>query len=315
MKIRIISFIACSLLLLGTLTNSLCAQEKNLSFEGRLNLTIHENEKNYAAWLEIKPWSSFKVGLFLHIGGYPRPLSEIKIDGDQFSFALPWSSENEILKVEGNLADDNLKGKIYYPDGKVRNWSGVRAPELPYEENPVWGKPIVLFNGKDLDGWHTNGKNQWIAESGVLKSPRPGSNLMSDQDFTDFKLHIEFRYPENGNSGVYLRGRYEVQVCDSKGKMPASDEFGSIFGFIEPNEMVAKEPGEWQTYDITLIGRRVTVEANGSVIINDQRLPAITGGAIDSKEAEPGPFMLQGDHDPVEYRNIIVIPRIETVKE
>jgi hypothetical protein len=105
---------------------------------------------------------------------------------------------------------------------------------------------------------------------------------------------------------VYLRGRYEVQVEDSRGKEPNSHFLGGIYGFLTPNENVAGNPGEWQVYDITLVGRRVTVEANGKTIIYNQIIPGITGGALDSREGEPGPILLQGDHGPVEYRNITV---------
>ncbi len=122
----------------------------------------------------------------------------------------------------------------------------------------------------------------------------------------DFKLHIEFRYPEHSNSGVYLRGRYEVQVEDSYGKQPGSVYLGGVYGFLTPSENVARKAGEWQSYDITLVGRRVTVEANGKTIIHNQIIPGITGGAINSKEATPGPLLLQGDHGPVEYRNITI---------
>jgi Domain of Unknown Function (DUF1080) len=142
----------------------------------------------------------------------------------------------------------------------------------------------------------------------VLKSPKSGSNLFSDQSFMDFKLHIEMRYPKGSNSGIYLRGRYEVQVMDSKGQEPWDDQFGGIYGFLEPLIMAAKEAGEWQTFDITLVGRVVTVVANGITVINNQVIPGITGGAMNSKEGEPGPFMIQGDHGPVEYRNIVVTP-------
>lgn len=149
---------------------------------------------------------------------------------------------------------------------------------------------------------------QWVADEGILRSPKSGSNIISDASFNDFKLHIEFRYPAGSNSGVYLRGRYEVQVEDNYGLEPSSTLFGGIYGFLTPNEMVAKKPGEWQSYDITLIGRRVSVTANGKAIIVDQIIPGITGGALDSKEGEPGPIFLQGDHGPVEYRNIVITP-------
>jgi hypothetical protein len=129
---------------------------------------------------------------------------------------------------------------------------------------------------------------------------------MTSETFQDFKLHIEFKYPEHSNSGVYLRGRYEVQVEDSFGKEPSSIYLGGVYGFLTPNENAALKAGQWQTYDITLVGRRVTVIANGKVIIQDQIIPGITGGALDSREADPGPILLQGDHGPVEYRNITI---------
>jgi hypothetical protein len=144
--------------------------------------------------------------------------------------------------------------------------------------------------------------------NGVLQSPKSGSNLITDEKFNDFKLHIEFRYPKESNSGVYLRGRYEVQVSDNKGEAPLKDYFGAIYGFIEPVEQAAKAAGEWQTYDITLVGRLVTVVANGKTIICNAPIPGITGGALDSNEGEPGPIMLQGDHGPIEYRNIVITP-------
>ena len=310
MKIRPLIFSVMIFLLTAISPNSVQAQDRVANFEGCWNMTLHINGNRVPSWLEIKPWGHIRVGTFLHIGGYPRPLSVINVKNDHFNFAVPWESEDNILKVTGTMVGDSLQGDIYYPNGTTYKWSAVRVPELPYVKDPVWGAPIALFNGKNLDGWHARGNNQWVVESGVLKSPKAGANLVSDMEFNDFKMHVEFRYPERGNSGVYLRGRYEVQIYDSYGTRPSTDQLGSIFGFIAPNETVAKNAGEWQTFDITLIGRRVTVALNGSVIINDQRLSAITGGALDNNEDRPGPFMLQGDHHPIEFRNIVVTPRV-----
>ena len=210
------------------------------------------------------------------------------------------------MMMAGTLKDDALSGIVLMPDGKSYEWKGVRAPSLHRNAEPVWGQPVNLFNGKDLTGWHTNGPNQWIVENGVLKSPRSGSNLVTDQKFNDFKLHLEFKYPEGSNSGVYLRGRYEVQISDNKGMEALRDYFGAIYGFIAPTDMMAKAPGEWQMYDITLVGRNVTVVANGKTIICNAPIPGITGGALDSNEGEPGPIYFQGDHGAIEYRNIVL---------
>ena len=107
---------------------------------------------------------------------------------------------------------------------------------------------------------------------------------------------------------MYLRGRYEVQISDSQGLGPLPGELGGVYGFIAPSDQVAKAPGEWQTYDITLVGRMLTLVANGKTIISNQEIPGITGGALDANEGEPGPIQLQGDHGPIEFRNMIITP-------
>lgn len=284
-------------------------------FEGRWDLTIHNMEgKELPSWLEVShSGNRTLVGRFVYAFGSARPVSRIRYENTdgKFSFSIPpqWEKGNNDMVFEGTLAGDSLTGTMVYADGKKYNWSGVPAPSLIREKAPVWGAPVKLFNGKDLSGWHAMGeKNQWIVENGVLTSPKSGSNIATDQVFTDFQLHVEFKYPKGSNSGVYLRGRYEVQIEDSKGMEPLVDLFGSVYGFILPNEMAAKDAGEWQSYDITLVGRRVTVVANGKTIICDQSIPGITGGAINSKEGEAGPIFFQGDHGPVEFRNIVLTP-------
>ena len=281
------------------------------SIEGRWDITINVSGKEFPSWLEVRhSGNEVLVGLFVGITGSARPISRVNFSNGKMSFAIPpqWEKETNDLSVEGTLEGDHLTGSMITPDGKNYSWTAVRAPSLRRQMKPVWGKPIRLFNGTDLKGWHALGENQWKAESGILKNPKSGSNLVTDKNFTDFKLHIEFRYPKGSNSGVYLRGRYEVQVMDSKGSEPLSGLFGGVYGFISPSEMVAKNAGEWQSYDITLIGRMITLVANGKTIICNQEIPGITGGALDSKEGEPGPLLIQGDHGPVEYRNIIITP-------
>lgn len=279
---------------------------------GRWDLTVQMGDQSAPSWLEVK-LSGFStlVGYFVGDSGSARPISKVNVNDGKITFSIPpqWENSDKDMVFEGTLENDKLKGIITSSSGDKHSFVGERAPLLKRTASPEWGKPITLFNGKNLDGWHPQKpNNQWVAENGILKSPKPGTNLITDQKFEDFKLHIEFRYPEGGNTGVYLRGRYEVQIEDSKGKEPSSVYLGGIYGFLTPNENVAKSPGEWQTYDITLIGRRVTIEANGKTIICDQIIPGITGGALDCKEGESGPIMLQGDHLPADYRNITITP-------
>ncbi len=279
--------------------------------EGRWDITVDIDGKKSPSWLEVRHSGLHTLtGQFVGTGGSARPVSKVNFTDGKLSFSIPpqWEPEDNDLVVEGTLDGDNLTGKMTFSNGKVHDWTGVRAPALRRTSAPVWGKPIALFDGKNIAEWHTEGDNQWVAEGGLLRSPRPGSNLITNKTFNDFKLHIEFRYPAESNSGVYLRGRYEVQVADNKGQEPLKDLMGAIYGFIAPSEMVAKSPGEWQSYDITLVGRMVTVVANGKQIICNQEIPGITGGALNSNEGEPGPIYLQGDHGTIDYRNIIITP-------
>jgi hypothetical protein len=297
-----------SIFLIQTKTS---AQENPL--EGRWDLTVDMGGGRLApSWLEVRH-SGVKnlIGRFVADGGSARPVSQVFFDGVKLNFTIPaqWDHTENNLVVEGELVGDQLKGTMVVPYGQKYTWTGVRAPRLNSLKEVTWGTPIQLLNNTDLSGWEAMGKNnQWMNVNGVLTSPKPGENIRTKATYDDFKLHIEFRYPKESNSGVYLRGRYEIQIEDNLGKAPQSIYLGGIYGFIDPWVNAAKAPGEWQSYDVTLIGRMVTVIANGQTIIFKQEIPGITGGAINSDEGAPGPIMLQGDHGPIEYRNIIITP-------
>ena len=288
------------------------AEIKLEPIEGRWDLTVNMGGRMGASWLEVRH-SGIKtlIGHFVWESGSARPISEVFFKESKVNFHIPtqFDVSDKEMYFEATLKDDKLEGTIISPLGKTFTFTGVRAPRLISTKKPIWGTPIHLFNGKNLEGWEALGKtNQWMVENGVLKSPRSGSNIRTTKTFNDFKLHIEFRYPKESNSGVYLRGRYEVQVEDSKGKEPLNIYLGGIYGFIDPLFNMAKDAGEWQSYDITLVGRLVTVVLNGTTVIYNQQIPGVTGGAMDSNEGEPGPIMMQGDHGPIEYRNIIITP-------
>ena len=281
------------------------------ALEGRWDLTMTMDGKAVPSWLEVRH-SGLKtlVGDFVGVSGSARPIARIKSENGRYTFAIPpqWEKGPQDFTFDFAMQGDRLSGTMTDADGKIHTWTGVRAPS-PRRSVPVaWGQPIRLFNGKDLTGWHTEGANQWQVSNGLLTNPKSGFNLISDQKFNDFKLHIEFRLPAGSNSGIYLRGRYELQIADSKGMEPLKDQLGAIYGFIAPSEMVAKAAGEWQTYDVTLTGRMITVVANGKMVICNQEIPGITGGAMDSNEGEPGPLFIQGDHGAVEFRNIVLTP-------
>lgn len=303
--------IVCAILL-GSCSTLMAQHLVNPSIEGRWDITITKGAKKVPSWLEINHSGSKRLfGYFVGEGGSARPISKITFQNNRISFQIPpqWEQVDHDLALQAELKDDKLVGSLLTPMGENLPFEAVRAPKLVRQTEPVWSTPIQLFNGKDLSGWEALGStNQWVAENGVLKSPKSGSNIRTSQVFTDFKLHVEFKYPKDSNSGIYLRGRYEVQVSDSKGVDPLKDQLSAIYGFLAPLSMEAKEAGEWQTFDITLVGRLVTVVCNGVTVIYKSEIPGITGGAMDSHEGEPGPIMIQGDHGPVEYRNIVLTP-------
>lgn len=206
-------------------------------------------------------------------------------------------------------------------------FTGKRQPPLPPAPDLAkvkFGGPISLFNGENLTGWRLvepNGINGWSAKAGLLVNDAPREegkprknfgNLRTEREFEDFNLKLEVRVPKNGNSGIYLRGMYEVQVADSYGKPLDSHNMGGIYSRIKPTAAAEKPAGEWQTYDITLVDRHVTVILNGTKIVDNQPLAGCTGGALWSDVTRPGPIFLQGDHTSVEYRNLVLRPRLKS---
>jgi hypothetical protein len=281
---------------------------------GHWDFAVTGPDGQYPSWLEVSvSGNGTLVGRFVGRFGSARPIGRVEYTNGALRFAIPpqWEKGTADLRVDAKLAGDRLTGTIVDPSGQSDTFTATRAPSMRRATAPAWGAPVMLFNGKDLTGWkpQPGGESHWRAVNGVLTSSTPGANLMTTQTFGDFKLHLEFRYPKSGNSGVYLRGRHEVQIEDSpEREWPASLHVGGVYGFLPPNENAATGPGEWQTYDITLIGRRVTVVLNGRSVITDQVIPGITGGALDANEGAPGPILLQGDHTAVEFRNIRLTP-------
>ncbi len=233
--------------------------------------------------------------------GSVHPVRHPKVEGSVLTFEEPPSRSWRIVVQHGQLTGQS-------PDGRL---TGVPAPALDDHTMPrAWSVPEPLFNGRDLSGWTPDNPaaSHWIAANGELQNTSAGANIRTTRLFGDFKLHIEYNCPPGGNSGVYLRGRYEVQVeYEPPAKNDAFHAMGSIYGFIPPSTHIDPRPGQWESYDVTLVGRTVTVVRDGVLIINNTPIPGITGGAIDSREAEPGPIYLQGDHSGgLKYRNITI---------
>jgi len=184
------------------------------------------------------------------------------------------------------------------------------------QEDKEW---VSLFDGKTLDGWLpvTGQEHGWKVVDGILTNAQPGVDLITDRTLTDCELHIEFRVPQGGNSGVYLQGRYEVQVADTAGAQDLNTGMGgAVYSQIAPTTNAAKPAGEWQTYDLTFIAprcdrdgkvtenARITVVYNGEKVVDNGEITGPTGGEMDDNVSKPGPLLLQGNHTFIEYRNI-----------
>ena len=253
------------------------------------------------------------------------------------------------LAYEGTLDGERFV-VADHPEWQVRIAEGVlkgRAPETEVDNfalrhivrrSPCLGAApppgaITLFNGTNLDAWERRNPEQrvtpvgWSVADGVAQVVPGTGDIMTKRKFTDFQLHVEFRTPfmpeargqDRGNSGVYLQGRYEVQVLDSYGLSGEDNECGGIYKISAPRVNMCAPPGQWQSYDITFRAPRfdaggkktdnavVTVIHNGVMIHDGLMLPGVTGGAVDEDVKSPGGILLQDHGNLVQYRNIWLV--------
>jgi hypothetical protein len=264
-----------------------------------------------AVWLSVTEKNGALDVWFQPTGGNVHQVKDFKSDGSRMTLTVSAADGKNPatiweLEAKGNaLSGTQTKGAESIP------LNGARAPELKRNAPKAWSDPTPLFNGKDLTGWQPIGNvanNHWTVKDGLLYNSARGANLRTTGVYNDFKVHYEVNCPDDANSGFYLRGRYEVQLeYEQVGKNPPERRMGAIYGRIAPEPNVPRTPGQWETFDVTLMGRMVTVVHNGATTINNKEIEGITGGALDANEGEPGPFYIQGDHTGgLQFRNITV---------
>ena len=280
-------------------------------FEGRWDLTVKTAKDSFPSWLEIRGDASAPEIRVQGRVSSVHAAKNVKIAGNILTFSSSeWMGKPTKVEWQIKAAGGKLMGTQTPESGAKGTIAGVKAPKLDRPIPRAWAKPEPIFNGKDLTGWRSDGTavNHYKAINGELVNEAPGANLVSTRKFQDYKLHVEYNCPQDGNSGIYLRGRYEVQVAyESPGKNDRFHEMGSIYGFLAPSQTLPDKPGQWETFDITLVGRHVTIVRNGMTTIDNQEIPGITGGALDSREAEPNYMYIQGDHTGgMKYRNMTV---------
>jgi 3-keto-disaccharide hydrolase len=284
-------------------------------FVGRWDLSIKTPTRELPSWIEVSEEQGQPKVVMVGVSDHATPLAKVELKTGELEFLSPKGEEgfSEDTSFKGKLVGGRLVGNATAAGGKPWPWTGVRAPDLKRERAaPQWGKPITLFSGKDFTGWHFSDpkrKDRWTVEDGTMVANEPGPEIITNSKFEDFKLHVEFNCGPKSNSGVYLRGRYEVQIETDSQSEADNRRMGAVYGFIAPSPEPPRKPGEWQTYDITLVGQTVTVVLNGTTIIDHQDIPGITGGALDSHEASPGAIYFQGSEEGrVAFRNIVITP-------
>lgn len=286
-------------------------------------------------WLDVQPDTTASL---LWSVGSPRPVQDVRIDGNQLEFfrEFGWRpfgnpavySISEPITGVLTADDKLLLTVIQSHDNGVDTLrlAGKRMPPIPPAPDlsaVQFGEPVDLIaNG--MEGWrlaNPDKENGWRLDNGVLINETPKKdfgayghygNLQTKQTFMDFELNIDYNVPVGGNSGIYLRGAYEVQVVDRDSPMQGIQGPGAVFGRIKPRSNAANPGGEWNHYRILLIDRHITVELNGERVIDNQPLAGCTGGGINADDTAPGPIFLQGDHTSVRYRNIVLRPVLES---
>ncbi len=294
-----------------------------------------------AGWLGVVEKDGKLAASILWGGGSVLPVTAVKVDGDALIVTRVQSNDKKAAdgkvtkvvttetitaKVQGDaLALTTVKSNADQAEFGKATFAGKRIPPVPAAPDlskVKFGEPIKLFNGKDLDGWRLLEKgaaNGWSVTDGVVTNnpvQEPGKhknygNLRTEKEFEDFNLTTEVNVPKGGNSGIYLRGIYEIQMADSFGRPTDSHNMCGVYSRIKPTESAEKPAGEWQTVDITLVDRHITVILNGKKIIDNQPVLGCTGGALTSDEFRPGPIYIQGDHSGVSYRNMILKPVVK----
>jgi hypothetical protein len=296
-------------------------------------------------WLEVIQKDKYLDGSILWKGGSVSPVSYMYLAGnvlyagrDTRKVVREKDAEGKEIRshmvstwIEAEKDGENITGYYLSPESNgigldSASFTGTKLPDVgpaPDLSALKFGAPIALLNGKDLTGWklvEPNTKNGWsVADGELINNPvqpegeehiRYG-NLRTEQEFEDFNIKLEVNAPVSCNSGVYLRGRYEIQVRDSYGTKPNGTSMGALYTRITPSVSAEKPAGTWQTMDITLCERHVTVILNGIKVIDNQPAYGPTGGALTSDVFAPGPIYLQGDHRAVKYRNIVLTPIIK----
>ena len=324
------------LVLLGSTLGAVAAANP---FVGEWQLTIPGGA---AGWLGVKETDGKPEASMLWGWGSVTPLDGAKYEGDKLVLTRKHNIDRKdaagkktrvtlIETITATLQGDTIrlasaKQRENGQGEDTAEFGGRRQPPMPPAPNLAkvkYGEPISLFNGKDLTGWKLtdpNAVNGWSVKNGLLvnnplqedgKPHKNYGNLQTTREFSDFNLKIEVLVNKDENSGVYLRGIYEIQVADTHGRALDSHNMGGLYSRIKPTVAAENPAGQWQTLDITFVDRHITVILNGKCIIDNQPALGCTGGALFSDVSRPGPLYFQGDHTGITYRSVVIRPVVK----
>ena len=306
--------------MLGCASLSLAADE---AFNGRWVIRPLGDNNGRVLWLEVNGAGTGRISGAMVGGGAGGQLDEIRnarVQRGRLQFHLErrlGRDRTVVVRtpVIASIDGSRLVGAALRERGGLL-WTGERAPVIADRDDGSWqeGQPVDLFNGSDLAGWHTlhpGREDGWFVEDGTLRNCERADVLVSGATFWNFRLDVEFLVHPEMNGGIGLRGRYEVQILDDHGQ-PASDHGnGALYGRISPSTNASRPAGEWQSLEIRLVGRELSVKLNGVQTVERAVIDGFTAMATDWREAEPGPITLQGDHGAVEFRKIRVTPLVQ----
>jgi hypothetical protein len=304
-----------TIIILSLVCFGITAMAQEHPFLGKWDITGVGPHENYVYWLEVKEQDGKLTGSFLNRSGSVLPLEEIKIEGNELIFSpkMPRpDSPKPVHRVK--VAEGRLLGMMTAGDQEVA-WIGERAPtwgDFNANKKYKMGSPVALFDGKVIETmWDVQRKDQpsgWTVIDGVMTNEAKANNLVTRHRFGDFKIQCEYKIEEHSNSGIYLRGRYELQVLDDAGKPPDIHSHMALYSRVKPAVNASLPAGQWQTMEAIIVGNRLTVILNGKKVHDNIVIDGITGGALDSQENETGPIMIQGDHGKVSFRKVVVTP-------
>lgn len=296
-------------------------------FLGTWNMTGTGEDTIFVYWLEIKEGPNGLTGRFLNRTGSPLTITVAKVENGELVFQTG-RPDNLSVEYRARIQDGQLVGRHTLRQGgrggtpvteRTVNWVGSRTPKWAAADANAphkYGAPVVLFDSAtpSMDAWgvqHADRPMNWSVVDGLMVNTPPANNLVSKQKFGDFKIEAEYRLSPKSNSGLYLRGRYEMQLLDDAGQPTALTGHMSIYGRKAADTNASLPPGEWQKAEIVLVGNRVTVTLNGTRIHDNAVIEGITGGALDNNELTPGPIMIQGDHTLAAFRKLVVTPIVK----